>query len=113
MTVKCMDCRSFLYEKCPDCGATCETTMQANLDGLGMCEYHVCPTLECEMVLFQAGHGGVSHGICAGCLETRRAVVVTLRLLESLDAAEERIRNSKIQDSRFQMGGSTPLGATR
>ena len=96
MTVICMDCHHFLSEKCPKCGAVCELTVRADMDGLGMRAYSICPTAGCPSTLLRLGEGGVSHGLCPGCLARRRA---GLKL--------------QIQDPGFEMHTSALLGATR
>jgi hypothetical protein len=65
LTRACAWCDAELGEKCPLCGE--EATPLPNcLMPPG--DWFACKNLRCEVIRFVRGAGGVTHGICDGCL---------------------------------------------
>ena len=70
MTVQCMDCKKVLSEKCPRCG----NKAMAYWESIGgkLTRRFICTGVLCALG-FDAGEGGVSHGICEPCVNNRLA----------------------------------------
>ena len=79
MISQCAWCEKVVGVKCSGCGSPAR---MSGINGLSICE-----NLNCARI-FGADEGGVTHEICAGCLETARkgplmaTVEVIIRVVE-------------------------------
>lgn len=102
MTRLCMDCKSYLGEKCPLCGAVA-TLVNAESSGVAWYECSGCA------VNFIAGEGGTTHGLCAKCLGVRNGEMQQ-RVVLSRGVQQEIGRGAQASEGRRRCVHSQEVG---
>ena len=78
MTRLCMDCGTFLGEKCPFCGNEAEQVPHTDPIKIWQCRNARCRYFRGSRIFF-AGAGGLTHGLCATCVNKRNDVAERCR----------------------------------
>lgn len=83
MRRECAGCHQYMGEKCPHCGSM--TLSMAGGD-IGHPLYKCAP----EGHIFERGEGGVTHGMCLGCIAKQKSDLDAARLRSAAAGANAR-----------------------